>query len=228
MRTHSRTPTLMAAGSWVPRFGPPDVIQFETIDVPGWWRLWPLQVGPWDAWVRAGKSALPQRPLTPGSDVCGTVVGAAVTSFAAGDIVFGVTNTQFVGGYAQYAVAADKLGVRDTEDNVSGRERRYRSTHADHGPAHIRSRGQRERLRQCALAGADPGIPRPDSSGQNLHQHFVLGRHRHVDCLELDHVRRTETMYPSCRHQRRRTRMGSHWVHAVFGKGIPQCRFMHL
>lgn len=32
-------------------------------------------VGPWDAWVRAGQSALPQPlPLTPGSDLAGVVV----------------------------------------------------------------------------------------------------------------------------------------------------------
>jgi NADPH:quinone reductase-like Zn-dependent oxidoreductase len=73
-------------------------------------------VGPWDAWVRAGKSAVPQPlPLTPGSDVCGTVVGigAAVTSFAIGDNVFGVTNARFTGGYAPYAVAvADMLAIK--------------------------------------------------------------------------------------------------------------------
>jgi D-arabinose 1-dehydrogenase-like Zn-dependent alcohol dehydrogenase len=29
-------------------------------------------VGPWDAWIRSGRSVLPQRlPLTPGSDVAG-------------------------------------------------------------------------------------------------------------------------------------------------------------
>ena len=121
MRTHSRKPTLMTAAR-VHRFGPPEVIQFETIDVPVpaenevLVEVLAAGVGPWDAWVRAGKSALPQPlPLTPGSDVCGTVVGvgAAVTSFAAGDIVFGVTNARFIGGYPQYAVAAaDMLAIK--------------------------------------------------------------------------------------------------------------------
>jgi NADPH:quinone reductase-like Zn-dependent oxidoreductase len=66
-------------------------------------------VGPWDAWIRAGKSALPQRlPLTPGSDLSGEVaaLGSGVCDFAVGDQVFGVTNTQFLGAYAQYAVAS--------------------------------------------------------------------------------------------------------------------------
>lgn len=65
-------------------------------------------VGPWDAWVRAGKSALPQPlPLTPGSDLAGNVVavGPGVSAFAPGDAVFGVTNAQFTGAYAEYAVA---------------------------------------------------------------------------------------------------------------------------
>lgn len=41
-------------------------------------------VGPWDAWVRAGKSALPQRlPLVLGSDLSGIVkgVGPGVANF---------------------------------------------------------------------------------------------------------------------------------------------------
>jgi NADPH:quinone reductase-like Zn-dependent oxidoreductase len=66
-------------------------------------------VGPWDAWIRAGRSVLPQPlPLTLGSDVSGLVehVGAGVSLFKAGDAVFGATNTRFTGGYAEYAVAS--------------------------------------------------------------------------------------------------------------------------
>jgi NADPH:quinone reductase-like Zn-dependent oxidoreductase len=63
-------------------------------------------VGPWDAWIRAGKSVLPQPlPLIPGSDISGTVVelGAGVSDFAVGDRVFGVTNPRFTNGYAEFA-----------------------------------------------------------------------------------------------------------------------------
>jgi NADPH:quinone reductase-like Zn-dependent oxidoreductase len=66
-------------------------------------------VGPWDGWIRAGKSALPQPlPLTLGSDLSGTVaaMGTDVSEMAIGDQVFGVTNPQFVGAYAEYAVAS--------------------------------------------------------------------------------------------------------------------------
>jgi NADPH:quinone reductase-like Zn-dependent oxidoreductase len=66
-------------------------------------------VGPWDAWIRSGRSALPQPlPLTPGSDVAGLVeyVGGGVPQFRAGDAVFGATNASFTGGYAEYAVAS--------------------------------------------------------------------------------------------------------------------------
>lgn len=65
-------------------------------------------VGPWDAWVRTGKSALPQPlPLTPGADLAGVVVatGPGVGELAPGDAVFGVTNARFTGAYAEYAVA---------------------------------------------------------------------------------------------------------------------------
>ncbi len=65
-------------------------------------------VGPWDAWVRSGKSTLPQPlPLTLGADLSGVVValGPGVSGFAPGDAVFGVTNPRFVGAQAEYAVA---------------------------------------------------------------------------------------------------------------------------
>jgi NADPH:quinone reductase-like Zn-dependent oxidoreductase len=66
-------------------------------------------VGPWDAWIRSGRSAISQPlPLTLGSDVAGLVerIGPGVSQFRPGDAVFGATNTQFTGGYAEYAVAS--------------------------------------------------------------------------------------------------------------------------
>jgi NADPH:quinone reductase-like Zn-dependent oxidoreductase len=66
-------------------------------------------VGPWDALIRSGHSVLPQPlPLTLGSDVAGVVesVGSEVSHLQAGDAVFGATNGQFTGGYAEYAVAS--------------------------------------------------------------------------------------------------------------------------
>jgi NADPH:quinone reductase-like Zn-dependent oxidoreductase len=69
-------------------------------------------VGPWDAWVRAGMSALPQPlPLVLGADLAGIVegVGSSVTNFKLGDEVFGVTNSQFTGAYAEYALADARM-----------------------------------------------------------------------------------------------------------------------
>ncbi|HZA35550.1 MAG TPA: NADP-dependent oxidoreductase [Vicinamibacterales bacterium] len=70
-------------------------------------------VGPWDAWIRSGRSVIHQPlPLILGSDVAGVVedVGPGVSHFRAGDAVFGATNEQFTGAYAEYAVAvATKL-----------------------------------------------------------------------------------------------------------------------
>jgi NADPH:quinone reductase-like Zn-dependent oxidoreductase len=65
-------------------------------------------VGPWDAWIRAGNSVLPQPlPLTLGSDIAGTVVlvGDGVKGLFSGDEIFGVTNPRFTDGYAEYAIA---------------------------------------------------------------------------------------------------------------------------
>jgi NADPH:quinone reductase-like Zn-dependent oxidoreductase len=66
-------------------------------------------VGAWDAWVRGGRSAIPQPlPLTLGAELAGTVaaIGPDVTAFEPGDEVFGVTNPRFVGADAEYAIAA--------------------------------------------------------------------------------------------------------------------------
>lgn len=65
-------------------------------------------VGPWDALLRTGRSGVPQTlPLIPGSDVAGVVavVGSGVSGFRQGDRVYGSTNPQFAGGYAEYCEA---------------------------------------------------------------------------------------------------------------------------
>jgi NADPH:quinone reductase-like Zn-dependent oxidoreductase len=96
-------------------FGPPEMMIFETIPRPSpaagevLVKVYSAGVGLWDAWIRAGKSALPQPlPLTLGSDLAGEVIslGSDVSHIAVGDQIFGVTNPQFLGAYAEYATAS--------------------------------------------------------------------------------------------------------------------------
>src|SRR5215467_16317860 len=71
-------------------------------------------VGPWDRLMREGRISR-TLPVTLGSEVSGTVValGAGVGVFALGDAVYGATNDQFVGGYAEYAlVEAGKVAPK--------------------------------------------------------------------------------------------------------------------
>ena len=98
----------------VHRFGPPDVVSIEELPKPEPGegevvvQVKAAGVGPWDAWIRSGKSVLPQPlPLTLGSDLSGVVhsIGPGVEGFQIGDEVFGVTNERFTGAYAEYAVA---------------------------------------------------------------------------------------------------------------------------
>jgi NADPH:quinone reductase-like Zn-dependent oxidoreductase len=102
-------------------FGGPEVILFEDVPrpTPGTGevlvRVQAAGVGPWDALVRAGRSALPQTlPLTLGADLAGTVeaTGSRDSPFSMGDEVFGVTNPRFTGGYAQYALAFTHMLAR--------------------------------------------------------------------------------------------------------------------
>src|SRR5689334_24943106 len=95
-RTHS---TMVA---WrVHEFGPPEIMKFERVPRPEpgagevLVKVEAAGVGPWDGWIRAGKSALPQPlPLTLGSDLSGEIValGAGVSGLRVGDQLYGVTN----------------------------------------------------------------------------------------------------------------------------------------
>jgi NADPH:quinone reductase-like Zn-dependent oxidoreductase len=99
----------------VHEFGPPKTMVLETVPRPEpgpgevLVKVYAAGVGPWDGWIRAGRSALPQPlPLTLGSDLAGEVagMGSGVSGLAVGDQVFGVTNPRFIGAYAEYAVAS--------------------------------------------------------------------------------------------------------------------------
>jgi NADPH:quinone reductase-like Zn-dependent oxidoreductase len=102
-------------------FGPPDVVVVEDVPkpLPGpnevLVRVMAAGVAPWDAIIREGKSKVsPQPPLTLGSDFSGVVekLGPGVTSFAPADEVYGVTNPQFCGAQAEFAVAASGMSAR--------------------------------------------------------------------------------------------------------------------
>src|SRR5271165_1126845 len=94
-------------------FGPPSVIAIEDVPRPEpasgqlLVRVKAAGVGPWDALVREGKSALHQPlPLILGSELSGIVeqIGADISGFRPGDEVYGATNDQFTGAYAEYAL----------------------------------------------------------------------------------------------------------------------------
>ena len=100
------------------QFGPPSVITSDDLPqpVPG-----PRQlivhvkaagVGPWDALIREGRSGLAQPlPLILGSELSGIVeaVGPGVSAFKPDDEVYGATNDQFTGAYAEYAMPLARM-----------------------------------------------------------------------------------------------------------------------
>jgi NADPH:quinone reductase-like Zn-dependent oxidoreductase len=119
-RSDTKVPSTMSACR-VHRFGPPEVINLEQVEPPVpsagqvLVRVQAAGVGPWDGWIRAGKSVLPQPlPLTLGSDLSGIIqaVGPDVVTLQPGDPVFGVTNAQFTGAYAEYALASVSMITR--------------------------------------------------------------------------------------------------------------------
>lgn len=112
------------------RFGPPEVVEVEEIPVPSpgkgevLVRVIAAGVAPWDAIIREGQSKVsPQPPLTLGSDLSGIIesIGPEVTGFAVGDDIYGVTNPQFCGAQADYAVASAAM-IAPKPRNLNHRE----------------------------------------------------------------------------------------------------------
>lgn len=102
-------------------FGPPEVIVIDDLarPTPGpdqvLIRVAAAGVGPWDALIREQKSVVDvPLPLTLGSDLSGIVelAGSDVHQFKPGDKVYGATNPQFIGAYAEYALASAKMIAR--------------------------------------------------------------------------------------------------------------------
>lgn len=105
----------------ITRFGGPEVVEVLEISLPSpgpdevLVRVAAAGVGPWDVIIREGKSKVsPAPPLTLGSDLAGVVdrVGDGVTEFHPRDAVYGVTNPQFVGAQAEYAVCQGSMIAR--------------------------------------------------------------------------------------------------------------------
>ena len=103
------------------RYGPPDVIVIDDLPRPTpapdqvLVRVSHAGVGPWDALIREDKSVVASPlPIILGSDFSGAVeaVGSAAHPFQPGDEVYGVTNPQFIGAYAEYALASAAMIAR--------------------------------------------------------------------------------------------------------------------
>ncbi|MGB2633722.1 MAG: NADP-dependent oxidoreductase [Candidatus Acidiferrum sp.] len=103
------------------KFGPPNVIVIDELPrpTPGNGelivRVKAAGVGPWDALIREQKSVVKlPLPLILGSDLSGMVdeVGPGVSDFKVGDEVYGVTNPDICGAYAEYAVASASMVAR--------------------------------------------------------------------------------------------------------------------
>jgi NADPH:quinone reductase-like Zn-dependent oxidoreductase len=94
------------------RIGPPSVISVDDLPQPQpragqlLVRVKAAGVGNWDALIREGKVALQSLPVILGSELSGTVeaIGPGVSAFKVGDEVYGATNEQFSGAYAEYSV----------------------------------------------------------------------------------------------------------------------------
>ncbi len=106
------------------RFGPPDVIVIDDVPCPApaagevLVRVSHAGVGPWDALIREQQSAVQAAlPITLGSDLSGTIaaVGSGISQFQVGDPVYGVTNPEFVGAYAEFALCRAGMVARKPE-----------------------------------------------------------------------------------------------------------------
>jgi NADPH:quinone reductase-like Zn-dependent oxidoreductase len=101
----------------VQEFGPPSVITNDDLPQPEpgpgqlLVRVKAAGVGNWDALIREGKVELQPLPLILGAELSGIVeaFGPEVSGFKFGDEVYGATNAQFSGAYAEYAVTSANM-----------------------------------------------------------------------------------------------------------------------
>jgi NADPH:quinone reductase-like Zn-dependent oxidoreductase len=99
------------------RFGPPNVITVDDLPRPDpaagqlLVRVKAAGVGNWDALIREGKVELQPLPLILGAELSGVVeaIGTEVSGFKRGDEVYGATNEQFSGAYAEYALPSARM-----------------------------------------------------------------------------------------------------------------------
>src|SRR4029077_19457061 len=99
------------------RFGPPNVIVNDDLPRPEpaagqlLVRVKAAGVGNWDALIREGKVQLQPLPLVLGAELSGIVeaIGSEVSGFKVGDEVYGATNKQFSGAYAEFAQPFAKM-----------------------------------------------------------------------------------------------------------------------
>jgi NADPH:quinone reductase-like Zn-dependent oxidoreductase len=99
------------------RFGPPNVITIDDLPRPEpaagqlLVRVKAAGVGNWDALIREGKVELQPLPLILGAELSGVVeaIGTEVSGFKRGDEVYGATNEQFSGAYAEYALPSARM-----------------------------------------------------------------------------------------------------------------------
>jgi NADPH:quinone reductase-like Zn-dependent oxidoreductase len=71
-------------------------------------------VGNWDALIREGKVELEPLPIILGAELSGIVeaIGSEVLGFNVGDEVYGATNQQFSGAYAECVLALARMMAR--------------------------------------------------------------------------------------------------------------------
>ena len=99
------------------RFGPANVIINDDLPRPEaaagqmLVRVKAAGVGNWDALIREGQVELQPLPLILGAELSGIVeaIGAEVSEFEPGDEVYGATNEQFSGAYAEYALPSARM-----------------------------------------------------------------------------------------------------------------------
>lgn len=180
----------------VHQFGAIDAMQMEEIERPVpaagqvLVRVHAAGVGPWDAWVRAGLSKLGQPlPLTPGSDISGTVeaVGEDVNELFPGDIVYGATNPLFTGGYAEFAVAeAGMLALRP--QRLSHVEAASIPVVACTAWQLVHVHGEVDHSRRVLIHGAAGNVGAYAVQFAKLAGAFVIGTCRHADTAVLEQL----------------------------------------
>jgi hypothetical protein len=108
----------------------------------------------------------------------------------------GLARQHLSGSHGVLCIGARKARIRNPEDLIANGKGTIARTARLHPARDIRTERERQRLRQCAMPGPNPGIPGPDAGRMDPDENLACTRRRTWHILEPDDLRTSKHVDP--------------------------------